>query len=145
MPRLAMLFATAAVTALLLGLLTSRFDLLTGMTVTLPRATYFVSNGILCYGVALFFCLFAFLYSVWIVPWSAEAAVWHFALSVLSVGLFLIASIGMDRLKLLNGPPALALPFLLVFSFSPMLFLLIQGFFILDGLRRCWPFLRGWM
>ena len=76
MPRLPMLFATAAIVALLfLGLLTSRFDLLAGMTITLPRATYFVSNGILCYGVALFFCLFAFLYSIWIVPWTAQAGV----------------------------------------------------------------------
>jgi hypothetical protein len=129
MTRLPMCFATAAVTALLLGLLTSRFDLSTGMTISLPKATYFVANGILCYGVALFFCLFAFLYSVWIVPWSAQAGVWHFSLSVLCVGLFLIASIGLDRFKLLTGPP--------------VLFLVIQGFFILDGLRRCWPFLRG--
>ena len=143
MPRLPMLFATAAVTALLLGMLTSRFDLSTGMTIAMHKTGYFVPNAILCYGVALFFCLFAFLYSVWIVPWSTQAGVWHFSLSVLSVGLFLIASIGMDRFKLLTGPPALAIPFLIVFSFSPVLFLLIQGFFILDGLRRCWPFLRG--
>ena len=142
MPRLPMLFATAAIVALLLGLLTSRFDLVTGMTITLP-ATYFVPNRTLCYGIALFFCLFAFLYSVWILPWSTQAGVWHFPLSVLSVGLFLIASIGMDPFKLLTWPPALAIPFLIVFSFSPVLFLLIQGFFILDGLRRCWPFLRG--
>ena len=143
MPRLPMLFATAAIVALLLGLLTSRFDLSTGMTITLPKASYFVPNGTLCYGVALFFCLFAFLYSVWILPWSTQAGLWHFSLSVLSVGLFLVASIGMDRLKFANGPPALAIPFLVVFSFSPVLFLLIQGFFILDGLRRCWPFLRS--
>ena len=38
MPRLPMLFATAAIVALLLGLLTSRFDLLAGMTITLPKA-----------------------------------------------------------------------------------------------------------
>jgi hypothetical protein len=143
MPRLPMLFATAAIVALLLGLLTSRFDLSTGMTITLPKATYFVPNATLCYGIALFFCLFAFRYSVWFLPWSTQAGVWHFSLSALSVGLFLIASIGMDRFKLLTGPSALELPFLIAFSFSPVLFLLIQGFFILDGLRRCWPFLRG--
>jgi hypothetical protein len=144
MPRVPTLFATAAVTALLLGLLIPRFDLSTGMTITLPRASYFVPNGTLCYGVALFFCLFAFLYSVQMVPWSAQAAVWHFSFSVLSVGLFLVASIGMDRFKVLTGPKsALAIPFLAVFSFSPMLFLLIQAFFILDSLRRCWTFLRG--
>ena len=124
-------------------MLTSRLDLSTGMTIVLHKASYFVPNGILCYGVALFFCLFAFLYSVWIVPWSAHAAAWHFSLSVLSVVLFLIASIGLDRFKLLTGRESLAIPFLFVFSFSPMLFLVIQGFFILDGLRRCWPFLRG--
>jgi hypothetical protein len=143
MPRLPMLFATTAITALIMGLLTSRFDLSTGMTLRLPRATYLIANWTLCYGVALFFCLFAFLYSIWIVPWSAQAATWHFALSVLSVGVFLAASIGMDRFKLGAGPPALAIPCLLVFSFSPVFFLLIQGFFILDGLRRCWSLLRG--
>jgi hypothetical protein len=143
MPRLPMLFATAAIVALVLGSLTSRLDLSTGMTITLPKASYFVPNRTLCYGIALFFCLFAFLYSVWILPWSTQAGLWHFSLSVLSVGLFLVASIGMDRLKFANGPPALAIPFLVVFSFSPVLFLLIQGFFILDGLRRCWPFLRS--
>ena len=143
MPRLPMLFASAAIVALLLGLLTSRFDLLADMTVALPKATYFVPNGTLCYGIALFFCLFAFLYSVWILPWSTQAGVWHFSLSVLAVGLFLVASIALDRFKLSSGPPALAIPFLIVFSFSPVLFPLIQGFFILDGLRRCWPFLRS--
>jgi hypothetical protein len=45
MPRLPMLFATAAIVALLLGLLTSRFDLSTGMTITLPRATYLFPTG----------------------------------------------------------------------------------------------------
>ena len=140
MPRLPMLFATAAIVALLLGLLTSRFDLLAGMTITLPRATYFVSNGILCYGVALFFCLFAFLYSIWIVPWTAQAGVWHFSLSVLSVGLFLVASI---RFKLLEGSSSLAMPVLAAFSFSPVLFLLVQGAFLLDAFRRIWPLLRA--
>jgi hypothetical protein len=143
MPRLPMLFATAAITALIMGLLTSRFDLATGMTLTLPRATYLIPNRMLCYGAALFFCLFAFLYSIWIVPWSAQAAMWHFALSVLAVGVFLAASIGMDRFKLGAEPPALAIPCVLVFSFSPVFFLLIQGFFILDSLRRCWSLLRG--
>jgi hypothetical protein len=143
MPRLPMLFATTAITALILGLLTSRFDLSTGMTLMLPRASYLIPDRMLCYGVALFFCLFAFLYSIWIVPWSAQAAMWHFALSLLSVGVFLAASIGMDRFKLGTGPPALAIPFLLAFSFSLVFFLLIQGFFILDGLRRCWSLLRG--
>jgi hypothetical protein len=143
MPRLPMLFATTAITALILGLLTSRFDLSTGATLILPRASYLIPNRMLCYGVALFFCLFAFLYSIWMVPWNARAAMWHFALSGLSVGVFLAASIGMDRFKLGAGPPALAIPFLLAFSFSPVFFLLIQGFFILDGLRRCWSLLRG--
>jgi hypothetical protein len=143
MPRIPMLFATAAVMALILGLLTSRFDVSTSMSLALPRAHYAIPNRMLCYGVALFFCLFAFLYSIWMVQWSAQAAMWHFALSLLSVGGFLVALIGMDRFKLVAEPPALGLPLLLVFSFSPVFFLLIQGFFILDGLRRCWPLLRG--
>ena len=32
---------------------------------------------------------------------------------------------------------------LVAFSFSPVLFLLAQGAFILDGFRRVWPFLRA--
>ena len=140
MPRLPMLFATAAIVALLLGLLTSRFELLAGMTITLPKASYFVPNGTLCYGIALFFCLFAFLYSVWILPWSTQAGVWHFSLSVLSVGLFLVASI---RFKLLEGSSSLAMPVLAAFTFSPVLFLLVQGAFLLDAFRRIWPLLRA--
>jgi hypothetical protein len=59
MPRIPMLFATTAVVALLLGLLTSRFDLSSGMALALPRAHFTIPNRTLCDGVALFFCLFA--------------------------------------------------------------------------------------
>jgi len=143
MSRAPVFFATAAAMALLLGLLTSRFDLSAGMSLALPRAHYAIPNRMLCYGVALFFCLFAFVYSIWTVRWSAQAAMWHFSLSLLSVGGFLVALVAMDRFKLVAEPPAFSMPLLLVFIFSPVFFLLIQGFFILDGLRRCWPLLRG--
>ena len=143
MTRPPMLFAAAAVTALLLGMLTSRFDLSTGMTIVLHKTGYFVRNRILCYGVALFFCLFAFLYSVWIVPWSAQAAAWHFSLSVLFVGVFCASSFAADRFKMLEGSSSLAMTVLVAFSFSPVLFLLIQGAFVLDAFRRVWPFLRA--
>jgi hypothetical protein len=107
-----MLYATIAITALSFGLLTSRFDLSTGMTLMLPRASYLIPNSMLCDGTAVFFCLFAFLYSIWIVPWSAQAAMSHFTLSLLYVGMFL----GMERFRLGAVPPALAIPLLLTFS-----------------------------
>ncbi len=143
MPRIPTLFATAAVGVLLLGLLTSRFNLGFGLSVSLRRTAYGVPNSMLCYGVALFFCFFAVLYSVWMVPWSAQAARWHFAISVLLIGVFCAASFTAARFKLFEASSGLAIPILVAFSLSPVLFLLIQGFFILDGFRRAWPVLRA--
>jgi hypothetical protein len=142
MPRIQTLFATAAVGLLLLGLLSSRLKPGPEMVVTLRQTGYVVPNSILCYGVALFFCLFAVLYSVWMVNWSVQAANWHFGLSVFLVGLFCAASFAGDRFKALEGSPTVAMTVLVAFTFSPILFLLIQGVFILDGFRRVWPFIR---
>jgi hypothetical protein len=144
MPRIQTLFASAAVGVLLLGLLTSRLKLGSELVVTFRQTGYGLPYSMLCYVVALFFCLFAVLYSVWMVPWSVRAANWHFGLSVLLVGVFCAASFAADRFKLLEGSSSLAMTVLVAFSFSPVLFLLIQGAFILDGLRRAWPFLRAW-
>jgi hypothetical protein len=144
MPRIQTLFASAAVGVLLLGLLTSRLKLGSELVVTFRQTGYGLPYSMLCYVVALFFCLFAVLYSVWMVPWSVRAANWHFGLSVLLVGVFCAASFAADRFKLLEGSSSLAMTVLVAFSFSPVLFLLIQGAFILDGLRRVWPFLRAW-
>jgi hypothetical protein len=67
----------------------------------------------------------------------------HFGLSVLLVGLFCAASFAADRFKLLEGSSSLAMPVLAAFSFSPVLFLLVQGAFLLDAFRRIWPLLRA--
>jgi hypothetical protein len=143
MPRIQTLFASAAVGVLLLGLLTSRLKLGSELGVTLRQTVYGLPYSMLCYGVAFFFCLFAVLYSVWIVPWSVRAASWHFGLSVLFVGVFCAASFAADRFKMLEGSSSLAMTVLAAFSFSPVLFLLIQGAFVLDAFRRVWPFLRA--
>jgi len=143
MPRIQTLFASAAVVVLLLGLLTSRINQTFGLTISLRHSVYACPNSVLCYGVALFFCFFALLYSVWTVPWSAQAARWHFALSVLLVGVFCAASFAAVRFKVFGGSSRLAIPILVAFSLSPVLFLLVQGFFLLDGFRRAWPVFRG--
>jgi len=142
MSRIQTLFAAAAIGALLLGLLATRFNLRWGLTITLRQTRYMVPNSMLCYGVALFFCLFAVLYSVWTVPWSVRAASWHLALSLLLVGVFGAAAFAADRLKLLEGSTNFAMPVLVAFSFSPVLFLVIQGVFLLDCFRRALPVLR---
>jgi hypothetical protein len=143
MPRIQTLFASAAVGVLLLGLLTSRLKLGSELVVTLRQTGYGLPYSMLCYGVAFFFCLFAVLYSVWIVSWSVRAANWHIGLSVLFVGVFCAASFAADRSKMLEGSSSLAMTILVAFSFSPVLFLLIQGAFVLDAFRRVWPFLRA--
>jgi hypothetical protein len=143
MPRIQTLFASAAVVALLLGLITSRFNQRFGLMISLRHSVYFSPNSMLCYGVALFFCFFALLYSVWTVPWNAQAARWHFALSVLLVGVFCAASFAAVRFKVFEGSSRLPIPILVAFSISPVLFLLLQGVFILDGFRRAWPVFRG--
>ncbi len=142
MLRLPTLFATIAAVALILGL-GLRLDLSTGLTLTLPKTTYLISYRILCFGVATWFCLFAFLYSIRIIPWSAQAATWHFGLSLVLVALFITAALGMDWPKLNDGSSTMAIAFMLAFSLTPIIFLLLQGFFVVDGLRRCWPLLRG--
>jgi hypothetical protein len=136
MPRPQTLFVIAAVVALVLGLVTSRLSLSTGMALTLPGASYVIPNSMLCYGAALFFCLFAFLYSIWMVPWSIPAATWHFALSIFAVVAFLAASIQMQRFRPDAASSPASITVLLAFSLSPIFFLAVQGLFLLDGMRR---------
>lgn len=138
MPRPQILFAFAAVVALILGLLPSRFAPSMSMALGPRRAHYEIPGSMPFYGVALFFCLFAFLYSIWMVPWSTKAAMWHFGLSVLAVMTFLSASILIRRLKGDLQASTLGIPLLLSFSASPLTFLVLQAIFLIDGLRRSW-------
>ena len=142
-PRIHTLFATAAVGSLLLGLLTSGFHLRSGLVLSLRRTGYSVRNRMPCHAVALFFCFFAFLYSIWTVPWSAQAARWHFALSVVLVGVFCTASFVAVRFNVFEASSRLAIPVTAAFSSSPVFFLLVQCFSILDGFRRAWPVFRA--
>lgn len=80
MHRLPVLFGATAVVVLVVGLISSRFNFSTGMTLTLLRNTYFIPYQLLCFGAASCFCLFAFLYSMWTVPWSASAGLWPLGL-----------------------------------------------------------------
>jgi uncharacterized membrane protein len=142
MLRIQTLFAIGAVGLLLLGLLASRLGSGPHLTVTFGQTTYAWPNSFLCYVVAFFFCLFAVLYSVWMVNWNVQAANWHFGLSVFLVGVFCAASFAADRFKVPEGSSTVAMTVLIALTFSPILFLLIQGVFILDAFRRVWPFIR---
>jgi hypothetical protein len=143
MPRIQTLFVSAAIGVLLLGLLISRIRLGPDLVITVHHIGYGVPNSTLCYGVALFFCLFALVYSLWVVPWSAQAARWHFGLSILLVGVFCAASFAAERFHGLERSSSQAVPILIAFSLSPVLFLMLQVAFLLDCLRRIWPFIRG--
>ena len=143
MPRIPILFAATALFILSMGLLSSRFNFATGMTLALPKNTYLIPYHLLCFGAASCFCIFAFLYSMWMVPWSARVALWHLGLSVVCLALFFCAAVAAQRSKLTDGSSPLAVTVLLAFTVSPLLFLLTQGFFALDGLRRCLPLFRS--
>ncbi len=138
MSRLPTLFAIAAMSLLGVGLLVPRLDLRSGMTLSLPRATYMIPNRMLCYGAALCFCLFAFLYSLRMVPWSAPAQRWHLGLSVFCLAMFFAALASFERSAAAGRETNLTLSLVIVASAAPVLFVLIQALYLLDGLRRCW-------
>jgi len=138
--RIPTLFAVAGVVVLVVGLLSSRMGLRSGMSLTWHGTGYLLGNSLLCFGAGVFFCLFAFLYSLWMVPWSAQAGWWHFGLSLLCIGMFCIGLLVPERSVPGDGP-ALTLPLLIAFTASAPLFLAVQGLFLVDGLRRCWPLL----
>ncbi len=143
MPRIPILFAGTALFVLSVGLLSSRFNFSAGMTLTLLKKTYLIPYHLLCFGAASCLCIFAFLYSMWMVHWNARVALWHLGLSVVSLTLFFGAAVAAQRVKLTDGSSPLAVTVLLAFIVSPLLFLLTQGLFALDGLRRCLPLFRG--
>jgi hypothetical protein len=136
-------FATAAIVMLALGILVSRLNLLQSLSLTINRNGYLVLNETLCYGAASVFGFFAFLYSIWNVPWNAKAAIWHLGLSILCIGIFIASSAGlaMDN-STQNGPPSKAFFTLFaLFLASLPVFLLIQCWYLIDGFRRCLPLL----
>jgi hypothetical protein len=129
------LFAAAAIVMLALGLLASRFYLNHNLSIVSNKTSYLVLNETVCYAIALLFCFFALAYSIWNIPWSAQAAIWHFGLSILCLGIFFASLIALDRLE--SSPTST--PLLIVFFTSLPAFLLVQCWFLIDGLRRCLP------
>ena len=104
------------------------------MTVSWHGAGYVIPNRTLCFGAALSFCFFAFLYSLWIIDWSVRATAWHFALSLLCLGLYSASSIAFDRSTDQPMPPSLFLVFAV--TVTPLVFLIIQSWYFIDGSRR---------
>jgi hypothetical protein len=137
-------FAVAAVVMLVLGLLDSHGALGSGLSVLWGRRTFGVPNRMLCYGSALAFTFFALLYSFWFVPWSAQAARWHLGLSVLAAAVFGGTLLAFPRVAASHETSGRMLALLILFTASPFVFLLIQGWYLIDALRRCWAvFARG--
>ena len=130
------LFAAAAIIMLVLGLLASRFYLNHNLSIVSNKTGYLVTNETVCYAIASLFCFFALAYSIWNIPWSAQAALWHFGLSILCLGIFFASLIALDRLE---ASQTTSTPLLIVFFTSLPAFLLVQCWFLIDGLRRCLP------
>jgi hypothetical protein len=131
-------FATAAIVMLALGLVTSRTFLNHNFSIVTPKTSYAVMNETICYGIAAIFCFFALLYSVWNIPWSPLAAIWHFGLSILFLGIFFASTVATNR-SVEGQPPNV--PLLILFFASLPVFLLIQCWYLIDGFRRCLPLL----
>jgi hypothetical protein len=141
MARLPTLFAVSAACALVLGILSPRFDVRAGMSVTWHGAGYMIPNKTLCFGAAVFFCLFAFLYSIRLIPWSVGAGSWHFGLSILCIIIFSVAFVAAGCYPEAESSSNPVLIVMLLFVASPVCFLLIQGLYLIDAVRRCWPLL----
>jgi hypothetical protein len=144
MQRIQSFFAVAALVVLAVSLLVPRGALRAGLSVQWGGRGYVLPNQMLFYGVALTFTFFAFMYSLWFVPWSVRAASWHLGLSVITVAVFSGSLLLSQRVGESGEPSGRMVALLLPFIASPALFLLIQGWYLIDALRRCWAILaRG--
>lgn len=85
MSRAAILFALASTAALLIGLL---FPFRAGVVIHFGGAYYGMSGRAVCFITAAFFCFFAGLYSLWMLPMNEHAALWHFWMTSLSAVAF---------------------------------------------------------
>jgi len=78
--RPAEFFAVAAIGLLGFALL-SRFLIpseVLGVSLGLPRTGYVFSVASVCVFMAAFLCVFAAIYSFWILPVNQKAGMWHF-------------------------------------------------------------------
>jgi hypothetical protein len=136
-------FAMATILLLVFGMLASRFIQTLGLSVTWHRTGYIFPAETFCNGVALVFCCFTFLYSVWVIPWNNKAAMWHFGLSLSTLAIFAAgymaiqyslrpAAFGSDHLPLHQHLTIAG------FIVGQVLFVFVQAWFVLDFLRRLW-------
>ena len=90
MTRSAMLFAVAAIALLIFALL-SRYMAPAGfVTFTFHRESFAFSPDSVCVFMAAFLCVFAAIYSFWILPMNQKAATWHFWLTAGGILIFWI-------------------------------------------------------
>ena len=144
MQRVQSFFAVAALLVLALSLWRPRWALDAGLSVQWGGRGYFIPSQILLYGVALVFTFFAFLYSLWFIPWSVQAACWHLGMSVIGAGVFFGSLLAFPYVADGSEHSGRMLVLLILVTASPVVFLLIQGWYLIDALRRCWPLLaRG--
>lgn len=145
MPRTQTLFALTSVALLIAGLSMPFLAPTQGITVTYPRPApgqpYAVmySPRVPCYGLAAFFAVFAFLYSLWNIPFSRALVHWHFWLTFGSVALaavgFLVFAIVAEK-NLASGPfGPFGIAVTLFFAASIPIFLAAQLWFVIDLIR----------
>jgi hypothetical protein len=140
MQRTPTLFAIVGAALLIIGLLMPSIAPSQAITVTSPRSTVGYSPRVPCYGLAALFAVFAFLYSVWTIPFSRTLIRWHFWLTFSSVLLaaagFLVLHIVAEK-NLASGRPfgpigSAVTPF---FAASIPIFLGAQLWFVIDLIR----------
>jgi len=59
-----------------------------GISVSWRGAGYVLSPGSISVGLATLFCLFATVYSLWMLPFNKTATMWHFWLTTVGIGVF---------------------------------------------------------
>jgi hypothetical protein len=140
--RIAILFGAAAALLITMGILASRFSTQLGWSIDWRGKGYGFPIQTLCFGLAACFCGFAFIYSLWVIPWSTRAATWHLALSLVCVAIFGIGFVAVHGSAHNVAPSAAPLPILTQAMLGSWilvqpLFLLLQAWFLIDAIRRC--------
>ena len=146
MYRATSLYAIFGITMLALGLVATRLVGMQGVSITWRNTGHVFPYQVFCYGLGAFFCVYAFLTSIWAIPFGALLARWHFWLSagsvVLLVGGFasIVAYMAQHPTETRVGPAMLVaigsvLTGLLVFAMA-------QVWFAVGFVRALWR-MRG--
>jgi hypothetical protein len=78
-------YAIATILLLTLGLVVTRFTRMQTATIAWRSASYGFTWQTPCYGLAAFFCVYAFLTSIGYIPFSPALSKWHFWVSAASI------------------------------------------------------------